>query len=189
MERNITLHGKEKDNIKDFIEARKNIIEDNLRNNKLTVFCFQGSPEDEFIDNTKITYTYKSKKRDSDKNLESLFGYLYEKDIEDGIKDFIDISIEKGFLPFYILENGIERFSVIARSNQKFGMVNIMREDNEEVVKVENNKLRFNCGSPHCKIMESPGVYFKRCSKCKMVKYCSRECQVNDWKEHKTHCK
>lgn len=29
---------------------------------------------------------------------------------------------------------------------------------------------------------------FKRCSKCKNVWYCSRECQVADWKEHKPKC-
>jgi len=28
----------------------------------------------------------------------------------------------------------------------------------------------------------------KQCSKCKTVKYCSRECQKEDWKVHKTIC-
>ena len=30
---------------------------------------------------------------------------------------------------------------------------------------------------------------FKRCSKCKEATYCGRECQVADWKMHKTRCK
>ena len=30
---------------------------------------------------------------------------------------------------------------------------------------------------------------FKRCSKCKSVWYCSRECQVGDWPQHKEKCK
>jgi hypothetical protein len=28
-----------------------------------------------------------------------------------------------------------------------------------------------------------------RCSKCKSVRYCSRECQRSDWKQHKERCK
>jgi len=28
----------------------------------------------------------------------------------------------------------------------------------------------------------------KRCSKCHCVRYCSRDCQVNDWKSHKAVC-
>ena len=27
-----------------------------------------------------------------------------------------------------------------------------------------------------------------KCSKCKKVKYCSRECQIADWKKHKKNC-
>jgi threonine dehydratase len=29
---------------------------------------------------------------------------------------------------------------------------------------------------------------FKRCSKCKSVWYCCKECQVGDWSDHKTAC-
>ena len=29
---------------------------------------------------------------------------------------------------------------------------------------------------------------FKRCSKCRSVWYCSKECQVGDWPEHKVSC-
>ena len=29
---------------------------------------------------------------------------------------------------------------------------------------------------------------FKRCSKCKSIWYCSRECQVSHWPEHKEGC-
>jgi positive regulator of sigma E activity len=27
-----------------------------------------------------------------------------------------------------------------------------------------------------------------RCSKCKAIKYCGKECQNEDWKEHKQTC-
>ncbi len=29
---------------------------------------------------------------------------------------------------------------------------------------------------------------FKRCSKCKSIWYCSKECQVSDWPNHKVVC-
>ena len=29
----------------------------------------------------------------------------------------------------------------------------------------------------------------KRCGGCKLVRYCSEECQLGDWKEHKKSCK
>ena len=28
-----------------------------------------------------------------------------------------------------------------------------------------------------------------RCSRCKMIRYCSRACQSRDWPHHKTACK
>lgn len=31
--------------------------------------------------------------------------------------------------------------------------------------------------------------YLLRCSKCKLVKYCSRDCQAHDWNEHGIECK
>ncbi|KAJ3100925.1 hypothetical protein HDU96_010186 [Phlyctochytrium bullatum] len=44
----------------------------------------------------------------------------------------------------------------------------------------EQKGLCFHCG------LRAEGM--KKCSKCKVVQYCSRECQVEDWKEHKQIC-
>ena len=30
---------------------------------------------------------------------------------------------------------------------------------------------------------------FKKCSVCRLARYCSRECQLGDWKAHKKTCK
>ena len=29
----------------------------------------------------------------------------------------------------------------------------------------------------------------KKCSACRLVRYCAEECQLKDWKEHKKACK
>lgn len=43
--------------------------------------------------------------------------------------------------------------------------------------------LRHNCD--HC---GKRGRQFKRCARCKVVHYCSLECQRANWKEHKKYC-
>ena len=40
---------------------------------------------------------------------------------------------------------------------------------------------------PKCGCCGEPAT--QRCSKCKSVWYCSRECQLKDWKAHKEMCK
>eukprot|EP01048_Picozoa_sp_COSAG05_P018852 COSAG05_NODE_2835_length_2585_cov_2.664521_2_plen_302_part_00 len=40
------------------------------------------------------------------------------------------------------------------------------------------------CYNPTCTADSAP----KRCSKCKMVRYCSRDCQVSHWPQHKPVC-
>ena len=37
----------------------------------------------------------------------------------------------------------------------------------------------FNCGKENAN---------KKCSKCKSVWFCSKECQVEGWKKHKKNC-
>lgn len=40
------------------------------------------------------------------------------------------------------------------------------------------------CGTPTC----ADGKPLKMCDRCRLVKYCSRECQVRDWRAHKRAC-
>ena len=37
-----------------------------------------------------------------------------------------------------------------------------------------------------CVVCNAPSS--KKCSGCRLARYCSRECQMQDWQEHKTHC-
>lgn len=46
------------------------------------------------------------------------------------------------------------------------------------------------CNYCHKKESEKDGkeIKLKRCSRCKKVYYCSKECQKEDWKTHKKEC-
>ncbi len=39
-----------------------------------------------------------------------------------------------------------------------------------------------------CQKIEQCGKPFARCSGCQLVRYCSRDCQKQHWKEHKALC-
>ncbi|KAF8956236.1 hypothetical protein BDZ97DRAFT_1852863 [Flammula alnicola] len=43
------------------------------------------------------------------------------------------------------------------------------------------------CGNPECYARQSE-VTLKACSRCKSMRYCSRECQAAHWKSHKDWC-
>ena len=47
--------------------------------------------------------------------------------------------------------------------------------------------MRRVCSSPFCTEVELVAK-FPKCSVCKKVSYCSKRCQVTDWKAHKKHC-
>ena len=50
---------------------------------------------------------------------------------------------------------------------------------------IEKNKENM-CHTCH-KVAQDNAL--KTCSRCKKVKYCSKECQVKDWKLHKKNCR
>jgi len=51
-------------------------------------------------------------------------------------------------------------------------------------LKGANLDRRKTCSRPECYEVEEAKA-FKRCSRCRKVRYCSRDCQTNHWKEHK----
>ena len=52
------------------------------------------------------------------------------------------------------------------------------------VVFVLSNNVRGQC----CDMCFTQGGDLQRCSKCKFARYCDRQCQKKDWKEHKIEC-
>jgi hypothetical protein len=61
----------------------------------------------------------------------------------------------------------------------------IAKRVGEEKAPVPSPSDRF-CGNHSCL---SVPISRSRCSGCRKVYYCSRECQVKDWPEHKKVCK
>ena len=48
------------------------------------------------------------------------------------------------------------------------------------------------CNNPVClglRGVSEAGVLCKNCTGCGVARYCSRECQVGHWKEHKATCR
>jgi len=51
------------------------------------------------------------------------------------------------------------------------------------------NKNQVRCSFSKCHVSESKDRPLKKCSKCKMVSYCSSSCQEKDWKNHMIDCR
>jgi hypothetical protein len=52
-----------------------------------------------------------------------------------------------------------------------------------------SNQRCTNCGYLPTAEVDPTLNFLKRCSGCRMVFYCNRECQTKGWKSHKAHCK
>jgi len=70
-----------------------------------------------------------------------------------------------------------------------------MREEVMKVGKMSGAKPQAGGGSssssnsPQCARCGGPGKpTLQACSVCKNTKYCSKDCQKNDWKLHKSQC-
>ncbi|KDR81037.1 hypothetical protein GALMADRAFT_241659 [Galerina marginata CBS 339.88] len=64
-----------------------------------------------------------------------------------------------------------------------------LNPQNSESIKAAGNELKTAVGCSNCQRPESDSVKLRKCAKCKMILYCSKECQTRDWPTHKSHCK
>jgi hypothetical protein len=64
------------------------------------------------------------------------------------------------------------------------------------LTRLQSLALLSNCGDDVVKVcrncdkteIQMDGALLMKCKRCKVVYYCSKECQVTDWKSHKTTC-
>lgn len=127
------------------------------------------------------------------------------------IKDIFTDFLNTDLLEFDIkkekyLENSLAEMVKLVISNKE--LLNILYETNEEQsISFNNDKTLIitdkdieilndchifkgpcaNCNNPKRKDDENKRLL--RCSGCKLVRYCCRECQFIDWTNHKVICK
>ena len=51
----------------------------------------------------------------------------------------------------------------------------------------QDPRIHYQCSNINCP-SDNKNKNLQRCSTCKLVYYCSRKCQVDDWKKHKKNC-
>jgi MYND finger len=61
-------------------------------------------------------------------------------------------------------------------------------EERARVLEKHRANLCAPCGRVGCDALEREPKEFQRCSRCKAIGYCSRECQKKDWAEHRMNC-
>ena len=52
---------------------------------------------------------------------------------------------------------------------------------------IDGQIVERKCGG--CGLWQTPERKLERCGQCRRVYYCSRQCQLADWKTHKVGCK
>ncbi|KAF8812584.1 hypothetical protein BYT27DRAFT_7182621 [Phlegmacium glaucopus] len=79
-------------------------------------------------------------------------------------------------------------FSSTRPEKAKKAQVFAKDEDKDVIIRPPGGKtLGQKCGNPQCYIRASEAT-LKTCARCKTVRYCSRQCQVTNWKSHKDWC-
>jgi hypothetical protein len=60
--------------------------------------------------------------------------------------------------------------------------------DRASVIEMNRATPHAPCGNASCTNVETKVKDFRKCSKCKMIAYCSSECQRKGWKDHRGIC-
>ncbi|KAK7405778.1 hypothetical protein VNO78_07387 [Psophocarpus tetragonolobus] len=81
----------------------------------------------------------------------------------------------------------VEKSEMVSNSNGSLVDDGVQSSESNVRVKVSNNSNSNGVNSSHCcEVCGSPST--TRCSRCKIVRYCSVKCLIMDWKWHKDHC-
>ncbi|KAH9944360.1 uncharacterized protein BXZ73DRAFT_87274 [Epithele typhae] len=87
-----------------------------------------------------------------------------------------------------------ERFGLksdLAVTRDNLGRVFEMRGDLNAAEEIRRRGAPSNvaCGNFQCPKISNAISILSKCTTCKAIFYCSRPCQVADWKRHKKYCK
>jgi hypothetical protein len=120
-----------------------------------------------------------------------------------GAKKFNDPYCMVGLANLYMVGDGVEyNFDRAERwlkkaeqscNNDKATIENVklnfknLEKIRAAIMKEKNKTNVYSCAV--CNKPDSDQLKLKRCSRCHKVYYCSRECQVKDWKQHAASCK
>lgn len=89
---------------------------------------------------------------------------------------------EKFIIPEYCV-----LYVIVKNSTYRSSFLKGMRATPYQMDTKGETKFIHRCNN--CKKFENLNETYKHCSRCKKVFYCSRDCQVADWKNHKLSCK
>ncbi|KAK3828592.1 MAG: hypothetical protein J3Q66DRAFT_435097 [Benniella sp.] len=114
-----------------------------------------------------------------------------------GSKEFGRYDLERAQnlfeLALMVSQGGQQHYEYLCRTlNARKAMIYVMEERGgipQEPQEVSTEGIK-TCAARACDKKEKTKNQFQRCGGCKRRYYCSRECQVNDWKNgHKTACR
>lgn len=82
------------------------------------------------------------------------------------------------------------------RAQRDNGSSNRKNQSATYILDMVNKTTQISAGSKavsmscvHCRTLEPPGTRFPVCQQCRVMHYCSVECQRKDWQRHKRICK
>ena len=112
----------------------------------------------------------------------------------DGHIELVKLLLTHGAKADQAANNGYTPLSV-SRLNGHQEVVDLLlasvaqREQAEKAAEVKAAKGELKRAARVCENCGKEAAKMKKCSVCKLVRYCSEECQLKDWKEHKKSCK
>jgi len=97
--------------------------------------------------------------------------------------------IDEKVMKFPIKEK-FEYIMVVVQFAGDYKTVIMLKPEVLEKEFIENLRLSKNkiCGNNFCSSRENEERKFNFCGRCGSVKYCSKRCQIDDWKNHKLYC-
>ena len=97
----------------------------------------------------------------------------------------VDLAMNDGRTALFVSrQNGHQEVAKLLLANGR--KADQAEKEEEEGGKEEGNTKK---AARVCENCDKETSKMQKCSRCRLVRYCSRDCQLADWKEHKKACK